>query len=161
MTAAEQGGAAGRAEGRMRPVNVRLSVEQRQRLQAEAAGAGMSLSDWMRYKLGFEVALPELPGGMLRIDDVLAERLAGVWQQAGYVSLEEFVAEALEGAVHRELAALRDRVAAVAAGEVAVLGLQTRRFAVQQVACRHPADRRTFKAGQAFCELCGGRIGRA
>jgi len=161
VTAAEDRQEAGQSSA-MKVMPLRLPDGFKDQLKDEAAEAGMSLSDWCRYKLGMEVALPQpLDGPTLLIPAELAERLEPVWRAGGYESLEGFVAEALEGAVHRELAALRDRVASIADREVAVLGQPARRFSIQQVACRHPVEAREYRAGVGFCTHCGGVIGRA
>lgn len=165
MTAAEREDSGGEGQQpvarRMRPVNFRLSPEQRASLLAEAAAANMSLSDWMRYKLGFEVALPDTDRPQLIVPDELMGLLNSIWPAAGYVSLEEFVAACLEDAAHRELRALHSRLETLAEQQVAVLGVPTRKFVVQQVACRHPQEAREYRGGVGFCNQCGGRIGRA
>lgn len=161
MTAAQEAAAGGQQQGPMRLVNFRLADEQRARLQAEADRAGMSLSDWMRYKLGFEVALPGAGQPQLLIPEELLGLLNSIWPPAGYASLEEFVAASLEDAAHRELRSLHSRLEVLAEQQVMVLGVQTRKFAVQQVACRHPQADRSFKYGHELCNRCGARIGRA
>lgn len=146
----------------MKPLNVRVSDEQRAELQRQADEAGMKISDWLRYKLGLEVVLPAPDQPMLMVPKQLMETLDGVWRAAGYASLEEFVEAAIEGATHRELAALARRVGDLADRDgVAVLGGPVRKFEVRTVACRHPDASRVHRGGVTSCGLCGGRLGRA
>jgi hypothetical protein len=146
-----------------RPINVRLYDEERTRVAADAEAAGMNLSDWVRYRLGVDVVLPDpLAGPMLMVPKTLLESLEGVWRDAGYNSLEDFVAEALEGAVVKELTRLADRARAAAGNGVTVLGVgSVRRFEVKTSRCHHPASAHQFRDGLRFCGLCGGRLGKA